>query len=127
MSGSANERFSIDSTETDGGIAVRLSGNADMIVTGHLSSYLERLHTDAMAKGMRQVTFDVRELYFLTSSCLKCIATFLSGAASVEPERRYRVRFLANHMLHWQRRSLEALRCVATDIIEIETDPSSAT
>jgi hypothetical protein len=91
-----------------------------MVVTTKLGPYLESLHAEAMRSGVQRVTFDIRELYFLTSSCLKCFATMLATVAAVEPRFRYSVRFLANQNLHWQRRSLEALRSVAQNIIEIE-------
>src|SRR5262245_43831914 len=100
---------------------VRVTGNADMTVTTKLGPYLEQLHAEALRLGVKRMTFDIRELYFLTSACLKCFATMLAAVAQLEPPRRYSVRFLANSNLHWQRRSLEALRCVAQDIIEIES------
>ncbi len=113
--------FTLEPTQVGDQVIVRLIGNADMSVTSKLGPYLDKLHVEAMRLGVKRMTFDIRELYFLTSSCLKCFATMLATVAELEPARRYRVRFLANSNLHWQRRSLEALRCVAKDIIEVET------
>ena len=113
--------FTLEPTQHGDQVSVRMKGNADMSVTSDLGPYLERLHTEAIRLGVKRMTFDIRELYFLTSSCLKCFATMLASVAALDAKRRYVVRFLANSNLHWQRRSLEALRCVAKEIIEIET------
>ena len=40
-------------------------------------------------------------------------------------ERGYLIRFLTDPNVHWQRRSLEALRRLATNIVEIETAAKS--
>jgi hypothetical protein len=112
--------FTVQPSHTGDEIKVVLTGNADMTVTTKLGPYLDGLHSDAIALGVKRITFNIRELYFLTSSCLKCFATMLATAAALEPRRRYAVRFLANPNLHWQRRSLEALRCVAQEIVEID-------
>jgi hypothetical protein len=113
--------FTLDPSQVGDQMTVRLMGNADMTVTTKLAPYLEMLHTEALRLGVKRMTFDIRELYFLTSSCLKCFATMLATVAKLDASLRYSVRFLANSNLHWQRRSLEALRCVAQNIIEIET------
>lgn len=113
--------FTLEPSQSGDQLTVRLVGNADMTVTTKLGPYLDKLHAEAIRLGVKRMTFDIRELYFLTSSCLKCFATMLATVAELDAARRYSVRFLANSNLHWQRRSLEALRCVAKEIIEIET------
>jgi hypothetical protein len=113
--------FTLEPKQIGDQITVRLSGNADMTVTTKLGPYLDRLHAEALRLGVKRLTFDIRELYFLTSSCLKAFATMLAAVAQLDAAKRYTVRFLANSNLHWQRRSLEALRCVAQNVIEIES------
>jgi len=113
--------FTLEPSQVGDQVTVRLVGNADMSVTTKLGPYLDKLHAEALSLGVRRMTFDIRELYFLTSSSLKCFATMLAAVAQLDSARQYRVRFLANSNLHWQRRSLEALRCVAQNVIEIET------
>ena len=44
----------------------------------------------------------------------------------MEEERRYKVRFLSNPKLHWQRRSLEALRHLAPNVVHVDVSTSSA-
>jgi len=113
--------FTLEPNQIGDQVTVRLVGNADMSVTTKLGPYLDKLHAEAIRLGVKRMTFDIRELYFLTSSSLKCFATMLAAVAQLDAARQYRVRFLANSNLHWQRRSLEALRCVAQNVIEIET------
>ena len=35
------------------------------------------------------------------------------------PERHYKVQFLSNPRLHWQKRSLHSLRCFAVELIAV--------
>jgi hypothetical protein len=113
--------FTLDPSQSGDQITVKAVGNADMTVTTKLGPYLDKLHSEALRLGIKRMTFDIRELYFLTSGCLKCFATMLATVAQLDASQRYSVRFLANSNLHWQRRSLEALRCVAQNVIVIET------
>ncbi len=121
--GIAADGFTFDAIQVGDEITVMLRGNAEMTVTARLSSSLDRLHAEIIRSGAEQVTFDLRELYFMTSSCLKCLANLLARDADLDPAQRYLVRFLANPNLHWQRRSLEALSCVSTELVRIETGP----
>jgi hypothetical protein len=113
------EGFSIRVSATLEAITMTCAGNGGMDATRHVQSYLTKLHAEAVRLGVREVVVDFRELYFLTSSCLKCFASWLAVIMKM-PREQYRVRFLTNHQLHWQRRSLEALRYFAPRVVDVQ-------
>lgn len=99
-----------------------LSGTADMRVWATLKTYLDRVHAEAGKRKVPRVTVDFRELEFMNSSCFKNFVSWLTVDAALPADQRYKVRFLSSSSRHWQRRSLQALGCVAQDITSVETD-----
>jgi hypothetical protein len=85
-----------------------------------LNRYLKQLHREAVHLGAAEVELDFHELYFMNSSCLKALVSFIDGAANVD-KPGYRIRFLTNPQLFWQRRSLEALQRLAPEFVQIES------
>jgi hypothetical protein len=54
----------------------------------------------------------------MNSSCFKAFITWIDTVKNAS--RPYRIRLLADPSLHWQRRSLEALRRLATGIVVVD-------
>ncbi|MGC4091053.1 MAG: hypothetical protein QM756_24895 [Polyangiaceae bacterium] len=100
-------------------VVVAFAGNGDMSAVEALGRFLKGLHPEATNLGVKEVAFDFRDLYFMNSSCFKAFVTWIDvvSRASVPP---YTIRFLTNPRLHWQRRSLEALRCLAPNVVRVE-------
>jgi len=57
----------------------------------------------------------------MSAASFTALVGWLSLVHELPPERRYRIRFKANPLIRWQRRSLGALSCFATDVVAIET------
>jgi hypothetical protein len=55
---------------------------------------------------------------FMNSSCFKAFVTWIDSVKT--DSRQYRIVLLANSELHWQRRSLEALRRLAIGVVSVE-------
>ncbi len=102
------------------GIVLRLSGSADMSTRRPLEALIERLHGRLEAAGANAIRVDLRQLEFMSASSFNAFVGWLSLVHDLPPERRYRIRFQSNPLLHWQRRSLGALSCFATDVVAIE-------
>lgn len=102
-------------------ITVRFSGNADIRAKEPLEALLVKLHAEAQRVGAKVVAVDFRQLEFMNSSCFKSFVSWIGGVQELPPEKQYRIRFLSNAEMLWQRRSLHALRCFAVDLISIET------
>jgi len=115
------QSFALTPSVGDGNLVVKFSGNADMTAMATLSAYLKAVHAEALSLRMQEVTFDFRELYFMNSSCFKSFVTWIEAASSIKDYTAYRIKFLANPQLHWQRRSLEALRCLASHVVTVES------
>jgi hypothetical protein len=118
-----SDTFSVAARLAESEITVKCAGNGGMDATPLLSRYLKDLHAEASRLSARRVVVDFRELYFMNSSCFKCFAVWLSDVIKSD-SGRYAVRFVSNAQLHWQKRSLEALRCLAPQLVEVQSEPS---
>jgi hypothetical protein len=104
-------------------IVIQFSGNGDMEAVDPLGGYLKLVHKEAVELGVSSVAFDFSGLYFMNSSCFKAFVSLIDAVQRTDP-RAYAVRFLTNPRIHWQRRSLEALRYLAPKVVEVEPLPS---
>ncbi len=100
-------------------LVVAFSGNGDMSAVESLGRYLKQVHTEAVTLKVGEVKFDFRDLYFMNSSCFKAYVTWIDLVSRAE-SHAYKIRFLTNPRLHWQRRSLEALRCLSPGVVRVE-------
>ena len=104
----------------DGRITACLRGNADLRAQESLKAFLPAIHAEAMRLEVREVVVDLRALEFMNSSCFKALVTWVTQVQELPEERRYGIRFRSSAQLHWQRRSLNALRGFAIDLIQLE-------
>jgi hypothetical protein len=103
----------------DGKLNVTFSGTGDVAAIEILSQYLKQVHAEAERLSLSQVTCDFRALSFMNSSCFKAFVVWIDTVKNAP--RAYRIRFLTAADMAWQRRSLEALRRLATSVVSIET------
>ena len=101
-------------------IVVRLWGDADLRVNDALGPFLKSVDEEARKSGLGEVVADFRELVFMNSSCLKEFVEWISRVEDRRATTAYRIRFLSDPTMHWQARSLHALRSFAPDLVEIE-------
>jgi hypothetical protein len=100
--------------------AVKFSGNADSHAVVPLELFLRQLHENLVDSRCTQVQVDLLELYFMNSSCVKELASWIhmvkiTGAA-------YKVYLHINPRQPWQWRSLEPLRRLAPAIAVLRVD-----
>ena len=110
-----------DETLADKTLTVQFRGTADVEAKPELDQYVEALHREATRIGVAKLTLDFRELEFMNSSSFKVFVTLLSQVQELPTDKQYRIHFLSNPNMHWQRRSLAALSCFAVDLVAIET------
>jgi hypothetical protein len=113
--------FSIASEEEGQTLTLRFRGNGDMSSIEPLAEYLGVVHDEAMAHRINTVVADFRALDFMNSSSFKCFVQWLGKVQDLPAPERYRVVFQSNRAMHWQRRSLNALRCFAMDVVSVES------
>jgi hypothetical protein len=112
--------FSARASLEGGLLTVSLSGNADLNAKQHLDRFLGAVHTEAQRLGVEEVSVDVRRLEFMNSSCLKCFVTWISQIQDMVPSKQYRLAFHSSAGMYWQKRSLHALACLATDLVVVQ-------
>jgi hypothetical protein len=120
--GSVREaEFTADAVLRDGTLVVTLCGNADLNVKAQLDHFLALIHAETQRLALTDVEVDVRKLEFMNSSCLKCLVGWISRIQDEPPGRQYRVAFQSSPTLFWQRRSLHALSCLASELVTVHT------
>jgi hypothetical protein len=117
--GYTDDELALTAGYDDAVIRVTLVGNADIHAIAPITLFLEKLHHEALRLVAREVLVDFQQLEFMNSSCLKSFVTWISGVSETPPEHQYRIRFISNPELRWQRRSLHALSCFAADLVTV--------
>lgn len=112
--------FTADAIMNARELRVCLSGNADLNVKTHLDRFLRDVHDVARGERVEEVSVDVRGLEFMNSSCLKAFVWWINGVQDELPGTQYRIVFLSSPSMYWQRRSLNALACLASDIVSVQ-------
>jgi hypothetical protein len=113
--------FALHPDYADGKIVLRLSGNADMLAQAALAQALRQVQAEADRLHVREVLCQCGDLYFMNSSCFKFFVIWVTNLLAAAPERRYRIHIVSNRQLAWQRRTFEALRCLADKIVTVES------
>jgi hypothetical protein len=113
--------FAASASASERSILVSLSGTADLTIRNQLDHFLREVHQEAQRSRAEEVTVDVRQLEFMNSSCLKCFVWWVSTVQDQPSDAKYRIVFVSSPSVYWQRRSLDALACLAGDIISIHT------
>lgn len=111
--------FSIEVTDA-GGLLARFQGNADMTANAPLAALLPKLHDALIARGARALEIDFQQLEFMSSACLKLLVNWIVQIQELPAEKQYKLTFRSNPELRWQRRSLHALACFASDLVQID-------
>ena len=110
-----------DATVADNVVTAKFRGTADVEAKPGLDQYVAALHEEACRLGATKVVIDFRELEFMNSSSFKVFVTWLAQVQELPADKQYRIHFLSNPSMHWQRRSLAALSCFAVNLVTIET------
>jgi len=103
-----------------GAVVAHFAGSADSRAMTTIDGFLNRLHSEILRLALAEVDVDFREFDFMNSSCFKAFVSWIGQVQDLELSKQYKIRFLSNENKHWQRRSLEALRCFAVDLIRVE-------
>jgi len=102
-------------------LTVALDGTADLRAQEPLDDFLEEVDRCALARKVPEVVVDLRKLEFMNSSCFKAFVSWIGRLQVLDATEQYKIRFLSDQRMLWQRRSLHALSCFAADLITIET------
>lgn len=110
--------FACSPSYESGALKLTFSGTGDVGAIELLADYLKRAHAEAERLSVTEVSCDFRKLTFMNSSCFKSFVVWIDTVKNAS--RQYRIRFLTDPEMHWQKRSLEALRRLATNVVTVE-------
>lgn len=112
--------FTAEAESGVGALNVKLAGNADLNVKQQLDRFIASVHEEARRMGVAEVVVDLRKLEFMNSSCLKSFVWWISSIQEQGSSGQYRITFLSSPTMYWQRRSLNALACLASDLVSVQ-------
>ena len=95
-------------------------GTADASSEAALAGLLTRIHAELQQEDVREARVDMRALEFMNSSCFKAFITWIVAVRRLPEAQHYRIRFLSNAALHWQKRSLHAISYFGGDLVTVE-------
>lgn len=117
----ATESFCLAELEdADDMISIKIAGNCEMETTPLLDSFLTSLHVEALARKVQRVSVDCHELYFMNSASIKSLLTWVDKVRESAAGAPYRIGFVTNKDLSWQKRSLGAIQRFASNIVTVD-------
>lgn len=111
------DSFSAEATEVEAGLSLRLSGTGDMVAVEPLRECLDQVRQDMLRANHKELEIDIRSLYLLNSSCIKCLVRFLYLIQTDGP--KISVAFSVDKNLSWQARALTPLVRMAPHVVRI--------
>ncbi len=121
MSDRAISTFSSRAARHGETLELLLEGDANMNAVDDMGRILDDIHSSSLREPTTLVVIDVRNLEFMNSSCFKKFVTWLGRVQELPPGSQYKIQFLSDPKMHWQRRSLHVLQCFASELVSIET------
>jgi hypothetical protein len=97
-----------------------MKGNADAEAEPGLDTLLEQVDEEARRGRIARVVVDIRDLYFMNSSCISLLVRWIDTLSRGPREGRYGIRFIANPNLRWQKRTLSALGAMGQEVVTID-------
>ena len=114
------DRIEIGLEDSANGVTIRFIGDIDMEDPSTLlDPFLDKVHSEAVAKKLTEVTADFKKLQFLNSSGIKSIAKWVMKLST--SEQKYKLRFLQDPAISWQATSLQTLTFLVPGTVTVET------
>jgi hypothetical protein len=110
--------FTLGSVKDSSEPRIRFTGNCDFDAVEPLGKFLRLVDDEMLTKKYVSVSIDLEELFFMNSSCLKAMVSWIYGIN--EAGQPYTIRLLTNPSLHWQKRTMRTLQRLAPQVVEIE-------
>lgn len=112
--------FAAEAKQDAAHVIIELRGTADIPAKEQFDRFIERLHQEAVRTGSKDIVVDFMKLEFMNSCCMKTLVGWLTNVQELSAASQYRICFRSNRNILWQRRSLQALKCVADGLVRIE-------
>ncbi len=113
----ALESFGMTAALSGARVIVKLTGTADMEAVGPLRHSFDQLRIATERLVLAHIEIDFRELFFISSSCIKVLLQFVTSGA--RGGLNCPVQFTVDPNLTWQRRALAPVQRFAPHMISI--------
>lgn len=100
-------------------IHVVFSGTGDLVAVEALGAFLNELREDVVRLEAPRLVLDLRQLYFINSSCLKAFVNLVFFLQEASPQTS--VEFIADKKLSWQERAVSPLHRMSPKTVTITT------
>jgi anti-anti-sigma factor len=118
-----DQSFTIQAAVTRGHADIEISGNIDLQNVSHVGTMMTALIAELEKRKIHEARVDLRRLYFINSSGLKLFVTWITRVGEMLPVQRYKIVFVANNKLQWQKRSLRALSALDPTLVHLVDEP----
>ncbi len=81
---------------------------------------IRAIHDAALGDELTELTVDVRLLTFVNSSAIRSFIDWSTWLRNLDESKRYRLRFVTDKSITWQRTSFLALKSLVPSIIEVQ-------
>ena len=99
---------------------VKFSGTiASRDPAADLAPFLRQVHSAAIEASLQAVNVDVTALTFVNSSAIRLFVDWTTWAKNEPSHDRYRLHFVANKQITWQKTTLMALQSLAPNVITV--------
>jgi hypothetical protein len=113
--------FSAKHHGENGVLSIVFTGDADAASLSAIETFLLGVHALAVARSAKEVTLDLRAVSFMSSSCFTKLIGWVTRVRELPEPGRYKITIKSSQSSLWQRRSLHALQCFATELITIQS------
>lgn len=112
------DSYTLDISEANGLIRVRLTGTFDMMANPDLALFLVSLEGDIKRQQLREIVVDVTEVYYIGSSSIKSFVALIEATKKLDFHPQ--TRLVTNPRLDWQERTFSILQRLAPALVTIE-------
>jgi hypothetical protein len=112
------DNYQIVPTFAGSELKIELKGTFDMTATPQLSVFLVGVESDVRQLDVRELVFDVSEVYYLGSSCIKSFVTLLESLKKFRAPPQLHV--LISPRLDWHERTFSILARLSPSLVTLE-------
>jgi hypothetical protein len=86
-----------------------------------LGGFLRAVHSAATEHRLSSVRVDVSKLTFVNSSSIRLFIDWATWVREADEQRRYKLVFVTDRHITWQRTAFAAIRSLASPVVDVET------
>lgn len=81
---------------------------------------IRAVHDAALSDALTELSVDVRLLTFVNSSAIRLFIDWSTWLRNLDESKRYKLRFITDKSITWQRTSFLALKSLVPAVIEVQ-------